>query len=74
MKKNTNEVDIALLYQEVNYIKNDIKEIKQNYATKEDLVPIINDLTLIKRIIYGFLSLVASAVVIGWMSFIIRKP
>lgn len=64
------EVSLALIKQDMTYVKDTVKDIKsqlQNeYVTKDQFEPI-------KRIVYGLVALMLSAVVIAILNLIINK-
>jgi hypothetical protein len=65
-----NEVNIALIAKDIEYIKGDVKEIKdkmeKNYITREEFDPI-------KKIVYGIVTLVLSGVVVAILALVIKK-
>ena len=62
---------VAVIANDISYIKDEVKEIKEivqeQYVTKSEFDPI-------KKIVYGLVTLVLTAVVIAIMSLVLRKP
>ena len=63
---------LDLISKDITYLQRDIDDIKKHYATKEDLVPLTNDLNLVKKIIFGAVSVIGLAVLGAWVNFIIK--
>lgn len=69
-RKQSDETNIAVMASNISDIKEDVKDIKlklgSDYVTKEAFEPI-------KRIVYGMVALVMTAVGGGLLSLILRK-
>jgi hypothetical protein len=64
------QTEIALIAQDIKYIKDDVQEIKgkleKNYITREEFDPI-------KKIVYGIVGLVLTGVLGALLALVIRK-
>lgn len=64
------ETSLALIKQDITYIKDNVKDIKtkleSEYVTKDQFEPI-------KRIVYGVVALMGTAVIIGILNLVINK-
>lgn len=65
-RTNTNiAVSISEMRQDIGYIKDDVKDIKDsmgaNYVTKGELELVKQDVSLLRKIIFGFLGVVLVA-------------
>lgn len=70
MTKSKDHTDLAVIANDISYIKADITEIKRkldaDYVTREEFDPI-------KKIVYGIVSLVLTSVVIALITLVINK-
>lgn len=72
MTKNleANSISFALIKQDITYIKDNVRDIKVKlegqYVTREQFDPI-------KRIVYGMVGLVLTAVAVGVLNLVINK-
>lgn len=68
--KQSDKSDIAVIKEQVSTIKGDVRDIKdrmeKDYVTQDQFEPI-------KRLVYGTVTLVLSAVVLGVLALIMRK-
>lgn len=64
------QTNFELLQKDISYIRDDVKEIKDNlaagYVTKLEFDPI-------KKLVYGLVSIVLTAVVVAVVSLVIAK-
>ena len=63
---------IAGIVKDIAYMQKDIEYIKQHFAMKEDLLPIENDVSLVKKIIFGVISAILLAIVGAGMTVLLR--
>ena len=68
--RSEDQTEIALIAQDIKYIKDDVQEIKgkleKNYITREEFDPI-------KKIVYGIVGLVLTGVLGALLALVIRK-
>lgn len=64
------KVNLALIEQDLKYIKDSVKEIKnsldKNYVTIDQFAPV-------KSIVYGMVGLILTSIVVAMLTLIIRK-
>jgi hypothetical protein len=70
MKTTNTSVDLAVIANDISYIKADVKDIKtkleMDYVTKQEFDPI-------KKIVYGLVTLILTGVVGAVLSLILKK-
>jgi hypothetical protein len=62
---------------DIQYIQIDVREIKESlrsdYATKEELMRVEDRVALLQKLVYGFVGLILTTVVVALISLVIRK-
>ena len=70
MAKETNETKFAIIAKDLEFIRSDITDIKndiqRHFVTREEYEPV-------KRIVYGLVSLILTAVVVALIGLVIIK-
>lgn len=70
MAQTKSQIDLAVIANDINYIKKDVAEIKdtlaKNYVSREEFEPV-------KRIVYGLVGLILVSVMVAILALIIQK-
>lgn len=83
-KKNDTETNIQLIFQNLGFIKDQItestrkidnldKKIDSNYVTKDQLETLKQRVTMLEKIVYGFVAVVLLAVIGALVSLVLIK-
>lgn len=69
-KANGTDTKLAVMANDIAYIKDEVKDIKQKlegqYVTQDEFEPI-------KKIVYGLVTLILTAVVMGLIGLVLKK-
>jgi len=77
------ETSVALIQRDISSIRADVSEIKESlktdYVTKDQFKPVEDnyvdkkDFNVVKGLVFGFTTLILSAVVMAWIGLVVLK-